>query len=162
MGALTINTGGFVAPGNSPDTLDVAGNYLQAGTYNAEISSSTVGNGTTGYDQIAVAGTVNITGGTLVTMFSGTGYSAGDLLFLLLNDGSEAITGEYNTFAQGATVINYDGFDWIISYAANSAGMGSTFDGGNDIALMAVVIPEPSSAALLGALGALILLRRRR
>ena len=61
--------------------------------------------------------------------------------------------------AQGAVVGNYLGFDWQISYTGNSTG--NTFTGGNDIALMAVAIPEPR-AALLGGLGLLALLRRRR
>jgi len=57
-------------------------------------------------------------------------------------------------------VASYGGFDWAISYNADSAE--NTFTGtlsDNDIALIA--IPE-SRAALLGGLGMLMLLRRRR
>jgi autotransporter-associated beta strand protein len=157
VGPLTVLSGGFIDPGNSPDVLDVDGNYIQAGTYNAEITSNTVGNGTTGYDQISVTGTVNITGGSLAAAFSGTGYVENNLLFILLNDDIDAITGTYATYAQGANVALYDGLFWNISYTADS--VAGTFTGGNDIALMAV--PEPR-AALLGGLGLLALLRRRR
>ncbi len=161
VGALTVEANGIVAPGNSPDTLDVNGAYNQLGIYQAEITAKTVGNGTTGYDQISVAGTVNITGGSLVTIFSGTGYVANDLIFILLNDSTDAITGTYATFAQDAVVTTFGGLSWKISYNADS--VANTFTGtpnGNDIALMA--IPEPNVASLIGALGGILLLRRRR
>jgi hypothetical protein len=158
VGALTVSPGGFVTPGNSPGILTVDGDYTQAGTYTAEVTGTTAGVG--GYDQIGVMGTVDITGGSLTTIFSGSGYAAGNLLFILLNDGTDAITGTYAGFAQGDVVATYGGLDWIISYNADS--VSNTFTGalnGNDIALYA--IPEPS-AALLGGMGILLLLRRRR
>jgi len=156
VGALTVDSGAFVTPGNSPGILTVNGNYTQAGTYNAEITGTTAGVG--GYDQITVTGAVDITGGSLVALFSAGSYALGDKLFILLNDGLDAITGTYSGFAQGATVATYGGFDWAISYLADSTG--NTFTGGNDIALMAV--PEPNIAALIGGFGVLALLRRRR
>ena len=154
VGALTIDSDAFVTPGNSPGILTVNGNYTQAGQYTAEIAGTTAGSG---YDQIGVTGAVNITGGSLVTMFSGS-YAMGNLLFILLNDSNDAITGTYTGLAQGATVASYGGLSWQISYLADSAG--NTFTGGNDIALMA--IPEPNVAALIGGFGLLGLLHRRR
>ncbi|MDP4626481.1 MAG: hypothetical protein NWT08_15250 [Akkermansiaceae bacterium] len=153
-GALTIESGGFHNPGNSPGIMNVNGNYSLAGTLVAEITSNTAGIG--GYDQVNVMGDVVISG-ALDAMFTGGTYTAGDLLFLVTNDGSDAVTGTFTGLAQGAVVTNFGGFDWAISYLADSVGITST--GGNDIALVAV--PEPS-AALLGALGVLALLRRRR
>ncbi len=155
VGALTISSGGFVTPGNSPGILNVNGNYIQAGTYTAEIDGLTAG---TGHDQISVTGAVDVTGGSLTALFSGS-YSAGALIFILLNDGTDSITGIYSGLAQGSTVTTYGGLNWNISYFADSEG--NSFTGGNDIALQAVLIPEPK-AALLGALGVLLLLRRRR
>jgi fibronectin-binding autotransporter adhesin len=158
IGALTVSSGGFINPGNSPGILNT-GNYVQAGTYNAEITGLTPG--VTGHDQINVTGTVDITSGSLTALFSAGTYAANDLIFILLNEGTDAITGTYTGLAQGTTVTSYGGFDWQISYTANNTGVGTgTFTGGNDIALMAV-IPEPGTA-LLGALGVLLLLRRRR
>jgi autotransporter-associated beta strand protein len=155
VGALTVLAGGNINPGNSPGILNT-GTYIQSGLYTAEIAGVTPG---TQYDQISVTGTVDITGGSLMTMFSGTGYAAGDLIFILLNDSTDAIAGTYTGFAQGDTVASHDGFNWQIYYDADS--VGNTFNNGNDTALFAVVIPEPSTA-LLGALGLLALLRRRR
>ena len=153
VGALTINSGGFVTPGNSPGVLTV-GNYSQAGQYTAEIADTTVG---TGYDQIDVTGTVNLTGGTLVTMFSGS-YSPGNIVFILRNDGLDAINGTFTGLAQGATAASYDSMDWQISYTANT--VTGLFTGGNDIALMA--IPEPASVSVAGIGLAMLLGRRSR
>lgn len=153
VGALTVSTGAFINPGNSPGILNT-GNYTQLGLFTAEIGGLTAG---TQYDQINVAGTVNITGGSLSTLFTGS-YSLNDIVFILTNNLSDAVTGTFTGLSQGATVTSYGGFDWRISYIADSTG--NTFTGGNDIALMA--IPEPNIAALLGGLGVLTLLRRRR
>ena len=157
-GALTIAAGGFVTPGNSPGILTVAGNYTQAGEYTAEINGLTPGNLASNHDQITVTGSVNITGGSLSALFSTFTPVNGDLIFILLNDLSDAITGTYTGYAQGAEIGTYGGFAWQISYNADSGT--NSFTGGNDIALMAV--PEPNAAALVGSLGLLALLRRRR
>jgi len=156
VGALTVAAGGFVTPGNSPGILAVSGNYTQAGNYTAEITGTTAGSG---HDQIGVTGAVDITGGSLTALFSGT-YALSDMIFILLNDGTDAVTGTYAGFAQGALVATHGGFDWQISYDADSTS--NTFTGapnGNDIALRA--IPEPGTALLAG-LGLFALLRRRR
>ena len=105
------------------------------------------------------ASTVNIAGGSLNALFTSGTYFANDLIFILLNDSNDAITGAYTGLAQGATATTYGGFNWNIYYDANSET--SSFTGGNDIALRAEAIPEPR-AALLGCIGALLLLRRRR
>lgn len=152
VGALTISSGGFVNPGNSPGTLNT-GNYNQAGTLVAEITGLTAG---TQHDQINVTGTVTLSGALSILATGGT-YAANNIIFLILNDDIDAVNGTFSGLAQGATVATFGGFDWIISYEANSTV--SSFLGGNDVALRA--IPEPS-ATLLGSFGALALLRRRR
>lgn len=154
VGDLTIAAGGSHNPGNSPGIMNT-GDYTMAGSLNIEAIGNTPG--VSGYDQVNVTGTVNLSG-TLNTSFTGGTYANGNLLFILLNDESDAVTGTFSGLAQNAFVINYGGFDWNISYTADSTG--NTFTGGNDVALMA--IPEPDLAALLGTLGTLALLRRRR
>jgi fibronectin-binding autotransporter adhesin len=152
VGALTIQSGGFVNPGNSPGILNT-GDYNQAGTLVAEITGLTAG---TEHDQINVTGTVTLSGSLSVLATGGT-YALDSMIFLILNDGIDAVNGTFFGLAQGATAATFGGFDWIISYEANSTS--SSFLGGNDVALRA--IPEPS-AALLGGLSILALLRRRR
>lgn len=161
VGALTVASGAFVNPGNSPGILTVNGNYNQAGLYTAEIEGLTAGNLAGNHDQISVTGTVNIMSGSLTTSFSTFTPVNGDLIFILLNDGADAITGTYAGLAQGDIVGSYGGFDWQISYVANSTS--SAFTGGNDIALMAITpVPEINTTALLGGFGIVALLRRRR
>lgn len=153
IGALTVSSGAFINPGNSTGILNT-GSYTQGGLYTAEINGLTAGSL---YDQINAGGTVDITGGSLSTLFTGS-YSLNDIVFLLLNDGSDVITGTFAGLSQDATVTSYGGLDWRISYNADSGT--NSFTGGNDIALMA--IPEPSSV-FLGALSiTLVFLRRRR
>ena len=157
LGDLTIAAGGTHNPGNSPGIMNT-GDYTMAGTLNIEAVGNTPGAG--GYDQVNTTGTVNLSG-TLATSFTGGTYANGDLLFILLNDDVDAINGTFSGLAQNAFVINYGGFDWKISYTANGDSLGSpSFTGGNDVALMAV--PEPNVAVLLGGLGTLALMRRRR
>jgi fibronectin-binding autotransporter adhesin len=158
IGALTVSSSGFISGGDSVDNtsiLTINGAYTQAGSYTSHIAGTGAGN----FDQLNVSGAVNITGGSLTAMFTGGSYSNGDLIFILLNDNSDAITGTYTGFANGATVATHGGYNWNISYFADSGS--SMFTGGNDIALQAVLIPEPK-AALLGCLGLLLLLRRKR
>lgn len=158
VGSVIVQTGGTVSPGNSPGILNVNGDYSQSGTLTIEINGLTPG---TQHDQLNVDrlsgdGAVSL-GGNLSVLFGGGSYVDGDLLFILLNDGSDAISGTFSGLAQNDIVTSFGGFDWIISYSADSTG--DAFTGGNDVALMA--IPEPE-AALLGGLGLLFLLRRRR
>lgn len=151
VGPLIVLAGGFVAPGNSPGILST-GDYNQAGTLVLELNGTTAGTG--GHDQINVSGSVTLSG--LLTATVGYAPVNGDLLFILANDGADAINGTFSGMAHLST-ITLDGYEWQISYQADS--VGGTFTGGNDVALLAV--PEPG-AAVIGGLGVLMLLRRRR
>jgi fibronectin-binding autotransporter adhesin len=158
VGALSVQSGAFVGPGNSPGILTVNGNYNQAGTLVAEITGLSAGSQ---YDQLDVRGAVNLSGAlSLNTTNAGNSYALNSMMFLILNDSNDAITGAFSNYIEGANVGSFGGFDWVITYFANGDSLGSpSFTGGNDVALRA--IPEPS-ATLLGGLGVLGLLRRRR
>ncbi len=154
VGALTVNSGAFHTPGNSPG-IQNTGNYSNAGTLGIEINSATVG---TGYDQVNTTGTVSLSGLLSVTM----GYTPAEnaLFFILANDGSDAIAGTFSNATTNGGTYTFGGQAFRISYFGNQTSPGfGTFTGGNDVVLMA--IPEPSTA-LLGAIGLLALLRRRR
>jgi autotransporter-associated beta strand protein len=153
VGALTVESGGTVTPGNSPGIL-LTGDYSQAGTLSLELDGTLAG---VEYDQVNVSGTVNLSGQLTATV----GYSPvnDQMLFILINDGSDAIVGNFSGMAHMDTIL-LDGYQWQISYTANYTGSNTgTFTGGNDIALKAV--PEPSALVLFG-LSTLGLVARRR
>ena len=157
IGALTVNNGGFINPGNSPGILTVNGDFTHQGTLVAEITGTTAGGQ---YDQLIVNGEIALSGALDLQISGTSSYQLNDTIFLILNDGADAINGTFSNYSEGATVGNFGGFDWMITYFANGDSLGApSFIGGNDVALRA--IPEPS-AALLGGLGVLGLLRRRR
>ena len=80
---------------------------------------------------------------------------AGDLFFIIINDGTDAVTGTFANVAAAGTPFFVNGIQFQISYDANSAT--NSLHGGNDVAL---VVPEPGSAVLL--LGSLFVFAGRR
>jgi hypothetical protein len=74
-----------------------------------------------------------------------TGYSptSSDRIFILVNDGTDTITGTFNGMPNGSTVT-LGGFSAIISYAGDSATNALT--GGNDVVVYNFIpVPEPTS-----------------
>jgi hypothetical protein len=80
-----VNNNGTVAPGNSPGTLTIAGNYVQgaAGALNVELGGTGAGQ----YDVLNVTGTVTLAGTLNVSMFGGFTGSVGDV-FNVITAGS--------------------------------------------------------------------------
>jgi fibronectin-binding autotransporter adhesin len=160
-GAVTVGSGANIAPGasgvGSTAILRTGALTLSSGSnFNVDLNNTTAG---TGYDQLSVTGAVNL-GGLLASNLSvtaGSSLTIGQKYFILLNDGSDAITG---TFAQGTNITaSNNGDTFLINYADN--GDGGTL--GNDISLTVVAVPEPSTyitGAL--ALAALLYNPRRR
>lgn len=152
LGDLTALAGATVSPGNSPGILNAGNTNLDSGsTFLVEINGGTVG---TEYDQLNVSGTVALAGLLQVSL----GYTPvdGTLFFILANDGNDSITGTFSGLAQDSW-FNSGGQWFKIGYDGDSGS--NSFNGGNDVVLMAV--PEPG-AAMLGGLGVLALLHRRR
>lgn len=159
-GDVTLEAGGTISPGNSPGILTVGSLTTQGGSLNIELNGTTPG---TEYDQLAISsvggGTGSVSLGTTVINLS-LGYTPAlnDKFFILLNDGTDNISG--NLYS-GATpllegdVLSLGGHTFSISYLDN--GDGGTV--GNDISLTA--IPEPSTA-VLGVVGLSALLLRRK
>ena len=156
VGAVTVNSGGSLAPGNSPGIISTGSLTISTGgSLASEINGVTAG---TNYDQVNVTGSVNLSGN--LTLSLGFTPANGNLFFLINNDGVDATTG---TFANANFASNQEfslgGQRWFISYTANSTS--SSFTGGNDVALFA--IPEPSTLALIGIGGlAMGFIARRR
>ena len=155
VGAVTVTSGGFIAPGNSPGILNTGNITLEAGsTLGIEIEGATVG---TQYDRLNVTGSVSLAGLLSMTMSGSYAPANGTLFFILANDGTDAITGTFSNASVNGGTYTFGSQQFQISYAGDTAT--SSFTGGNDVVLQAV--PEPASL-LLGAMAILTLLRRRR
>jgi hypothetical protein len=130
-GAVNIASGGHLAPGDSPGILTTGNLSLVGGaTFNEEIGGT--GPGPSGYDQVQVHGTVSLGGAALNTSLVDSYFplaSGTDNFIIIDNDGSDAITGQFNGLAEGATftlgvahyTITYHGGDGndVVLLAAN-------------------------------------------
>lgn len=182
MQAVTT-TAGTLSPGN----LDIGGNStvgtlstknLSATTSTAhlaiQLGSTSAGTTTEGYnivnsDRVSATGTVDLTGADLNLLSIGT-PAVNDVFFLLINDSTDAVTGQFGSYSNngGSTVtstltegstITIGSQPFKLTYAANFEG--NSFTGGNDIALQAQAVPEPSTwAMLLGGVGMLLSFQR--
>jgi MYXO-CTERM domain-containing protein len=151
IGASTIQLNGIVAPGNSGAGVLNTGNINFASGSILEVDL----NSAAAYDKLNVVGGVTLAGILDVDASAYTPNNT-DLFFMVVNDGSEAISGTFSGVADLSTVT-FGSQQFKVSYTGNYDT--NSFTGGNDFVMQTV--PEPS-AALLGGLGALFLLRRRR
>ncbi len=145
-GNLT-QAGGTVAPGMSPGTMTVTGNYSQqaGGTLEIEIDSAS------SYDILSVGGDVNLLGD--LDIIAMAGLSTNDIFTIIDNTGVNPLTGLFANHAMSGEQFLEDGYLWQIDY-----GVGSD---ANDVTLTVLAIPEPSAVVMVS-LGALLIFRRRR
>lgn len=133
---ITVQSGGEIAPGTSPEVLDTGNVVFESGsTFNVELDGTTPGPNPGGHDQLNVTGTVSIA--TNVTLLTTLGYTpaAGDTLVLINNDGADTISGTFNGLPQG-TLLTLGTAKFHIVYNHNSG------DGNlNDVALIANRLP---------------------
>ena len=153
----TIN--GILAPGASPGDLTINGLVIFSGTsaFAVELNGSVIG---TGYDQLTVdsAGSTEIDLGSTISLSLGFTPTLGQVFRVIDNLNAFAIAGTFDNLANHGTIgADFSGSHW--TFEANYAG-----GTGNDLTLTAIaVVPEPSTAlSLLGGLGLLASLRRRR
>lgn len=154
-GNVTIQSGGSITPGNSgAGTLNTDGNISLESGASLGINLEGVGAGS-GYSQLNVTGGVTLAGMLAVNL--GFVPDHGDLFFIVNNDGSDAVTGTFSNASVNGEIYTLGGRNFQISYFGDT--FTNSFTGGNDVVLLTV--PEPASA-LLGGIGILLILRRRR
>jgi len=136
VGELTVYEGGILAPGESPGCL-ASGNliFYAGGIYEFEIEGDTV---CTEYDQMQVTGTVDVTDAILdVQRLSSYTPAAGTQFIIIDNDGTDAVTGEFEGMPAGST-FTIEGVTYRISYTGGS---------GNDVVLTVIdtTVEEPDT-----------------
>lgn len=143
-GDVIVNSGGSISGGATVGVLNTGNLSLASGsTLAVQIDSLTAG---TGYDQLSVTGSLSLAGDLAISLNFVPVQDS--LFFLLLNDGTDAITGGFNGLAQGDT-FTMAGYNWRVSYLGDAAT--NSFTGGNDVVVQSLsAIPEPSTYALMG------------
>jgi outer membrane autotransporter protein len=119
VGSTTIMAGGIHAPGNSPGTQTINGDYTNHGTLAIDVTPTLS-------DKVVVNGTVDISGATLSLLLSPTSAADWNInngpYTIIANDGGDAVTG---TFVSPATK-NLLFLDETLDYAGGD---------GNDVTL---------------------------
>ncbi len=154
------NAAGIIAPGNGPGILTIQQNvtFVAGADFSVELARGTSLQPIPGeYDQLRInTGTITLANADLVLAPLG-GLQLTDIFFIMINNGANAVSG---TFAgkPDDSFFTANGYTLQISYDANFAT--GSMSGGNDIAIM---VPEPTGAALmLGGLATLLSRRRRK
>jgi autotransporter-associated beta strand protein len=165
-GSVTVQSGGIIAAGNSIESLTTGALSLEAGsTFAYEINNDAAA-GLAG-DLTAVTGNLTLDLGNLSLLTVGElgagSWSIGEKLTLISYSGAwnGGLFNYGSTLADDST-INFSGMDWLFNYNDTAAGTNYTGDLTGSRFVTMTAIPEPNAAALLGGLGMLALLRRRR
>lgn len=156
---VIANSGGTLAPGNSPGILTIDGNLtLNAGSiFNVELNGTTIG---TGYDNITVNGTsrtVTITNSVLTSTTTLSPPSPSSQMYIMiLDDSTSTLVGNFAGIVQDG-LVNIIGpgaelYSAQVSYTGDS--VSNALTGGNDVVLYNfAAVPEPATVALISLLG---------
>ncbi len=153
-GNQTFNSGSTLAAGGTgaAGRLILTGNLTMnnESTFHVNLNGTTH---TTGFDRVQVVnGTVTLNNATLDgAIGAGFAPTAGQNLFVLVNDGTDTITNTFNGLAQNGTGT-LGGWNFQISYLGNFDNGNLT--GGNDIVLYNFSpVPEPASVLAIAVVG---------
>ena len=170
-GTVTLMSGATLSPGASIESLGTGSNVWNGGsTVQIEFSTDgSTGVAGTAWDLLSITGTLDLTGASsgspitldLVSMLNGTDPG----LLAIWNKDANATWAGFVTTTGGITGFAADKFAFDTTQFLNTLnGTFSVSQNGNNLDLNYMtnyVIPEPK-AALLGGLGILLMLRRRR
>ncbi len=179
VGAVNVNTGGALAPGNSPGLMTVTGSltFAPASLFEWELDQVTAGGGDQsalrgtdpGYDAVNVSGAVTITAGIAnpITLdILGLAHAAHTAGLVANWGGADSYSWPFLTanggisgFAESAFTLRATSFA-----AAGNSIAGHRFQitqSGNSL-ILSYFVPEPGTAALLGIALAGMAARRRR
>lgn len=148
-GATTIEAGATFSPGNSPGLMTIADALTLEGTTVMELGGLTSG---TEYDSVSVTGL--LTYGGALNIISYNAYNLAQVATYNLFSLAGGSTGTFDSVSVGGLSLVENAGLW----SAENGGLTYTFSQASG---QLTVIPEPA-AALLGGMGMLILLRRRR
>jgi hypothetical protein len=124
VGNISSVGSGSVAPGASAGILG-SGNLSWNSTTDFEVEIGGVIPGS-GYDQLAVTGSVNLGGASLeIQGINGFAPSPGDVFTLIENDGADGISGTFDGLPE-SSVFSAAGTEWLITYQGGS---------GNDVVI---------------------------
>lgn len=153
-----------LAPGNSPGIQTYNASQSWNGfTYQWETNNFTGTTAGTDFDQIGIIGTLTL---------GGTSYGL-DLISLLASNAAGDVPNFFDAnrswtiLTTTGGISGFDAGNWTIDSGAFTSspswtGTWNLAQSSNDLVLSYTVIPEPNAAMLVGGLGMLSLLRRRR
>jgi len=158
-----VNVSGTMAPGASTGMLTVTGNVtfannatLQINVQNGINAGDTWGAADTwnaGYGRLKVCGAVDLGANAILDMqrLTGASLALGDKLFLIDNDGADAVAGKFKTVSgivlNGGDVFTTGGKSYQISYTGDLAS--NSTSGGNDVVVQVVETPPPGGLIVL-------------
>ncbi len=122
-GVVNMNAGSNLEAGVSPGILNTGELTLDNSNNIFEVDGPTAD---TEHDQIVVTGTVTIVAGTTLNLLNGYANADTDEIILIDNDGTDAISGTFESLAEGDAVA-FGSFTGTISYVGGD---------GNDLVLL--------------------------
>ena len=165
-GSVTVQSGGTIAAGNSIESVATGALSLEAGsTFAYEIDKDAAA-GVAG-DLTAVTGNLTLDLGNLGNLtlgeLGGGTWTIGEKLTLISYNGTwnGGLFNYGGTLADDSTFM-LSGMEWLFNYDDTAAGTNYTGDLTGSSFVTMTAVPEPNVAALIGGMGVLALLRRRR
>ncbi|HMT19031.1 MAG TPA: hypothetical protein PKD20_04315 [Candidatus Saccharibacteria bacterium] len=131
VGEITM-TSGTIAPGNSPGCLNSSDMSLTGGSYDVELGGTSVTN--CEYDNMVVTGAVDLGSDTTLNLSLVSEYapSKDDTYSIILNDGTDAISGAFKGLDEGEK-FTLGSYTYQISYKGGD---------GNDITVKVTGTPS--------------------